>query len=97
MTLPPFGPEVTPPATVGTQPRTASEVNALVGTHLREFVIAKNKVSQDHDFFLATDLKVEPYLFSADQETLIKSAVGNLDSDLDAIDMTFINRVIGMG
>jgi hypothetical protein len=31
-----------------------------------------------------------------DQETLIKSAVNGLDADLDSVDMTFINRLVGL-
>lgn len=33
---------------------------------------------------------------SAEDETLIKSAVGDLDTALDAIDMTFINQLVGL-
>ena len=91
-----FPQEPTPPPTVGTQPRNADEVNALVGTHLREFVVSKGRVNQDHDFLAATDLTVAPYYFTPDQQTLIKSAIADLDTALDAIDMTFISRIIGM-
>lgn len=85
-----------PPATVGTQPRNADEVNGLVGTHMRGFTASKAAVHQDQEFFLATDLKIAPYFFDADQETLIKSAVAGLDTALQAVDMTFISRIIGM-
>lgn len=89
-------PEPTPPPTVGTQPRNADEVNALVGTHLRGFASSKVTINQDHDFLAATDLTVAPYFFTEDQQTLIKSAIADLDTALDAIDMTFISRLIGM-
>ena len=85
-----------PPATVGTQPRNADEVNALVGTHLRAFMTSKIVVNQDHDFLAATDLQEAPYYFSSEQETLIKSALADLDTALDQIDTTFISRLIGM-
>ena len=91
MTMPPG-----PPATVGTQPRNADEINALVGLHLRDFATIKTRINQDHEFMLVTDLKAEPYLFSQEQETLIKSAIGDLDTALDGVDMTFISRLIGM-
>jgi len=98
--MPPPATGATPPGqaptTVGTQPRTCDEVNQIVGTHLRTFVTTKLTIHQDQDFFLATDLKAAPYYFDADQETLIKSAVAGLAQALDAIDMTFISRVIGM-
>lgn len=85
-----------PPDTIGTQPKNALEVNALVGTHLRSFLASKATINQDNEFLSATDLKGAPYYFSADQETLIKSAITDLDTALDAIDMTFISRIVGM-
>lgn len=91
MTLPPE-----PPATVGTQPENAYAVNQLVGTHLRSFVSIKNTINQDRDFLQATPLTEAPYYFTANQETLIKSAIADLDTALDAVDMTFISRLIGL-
>jgi hypothetical protein len=91
MTQPPA-----PPATVGTQPETAADVNRLIGIHLRAFTQAKVTVNQDHAWLQTCDLKGEPYYFAADQETLIKSAIADLDTALDAIDMTFISRIIGL-
>jgi hypothetical protein len=85
-----------PPQYVGSQPRDATEVNAMVGQHLRSFVTIKNSINQDAGFLLATELTAAPYYFTADQETLIKSAIAGLDTSLDAVDMTFINRLVGL-
>jgi hypothetical protein len=93
MTLPDTPP---PPATIGSQPQSAAEVNNLVGTHLRGFVSSRNVIHQDQEFFLGTDLKAAPYFFSDTQEADIKSAIANLDTALQAIDMTFINQIVGM-
>jgi hypothetical protein len=89
-------PEPQPPATVGSQPINAYEVNNLIGTHLRGFVSSKNQINQDHNFLGGTDLKAAPYYFTDEQETLLKSAIADLDVALDAVDMTFISRIIGM-
>lgn len=86
-----------PPAVIGTQPRNADEVNGLVGTHLKGFIANKNAIGQDHDFFATMDLKGAPYYFTEQQETLIKSAIADLDTALDAVDMTFISQLVGMG
>ena len=91
MTVPPG-----PPDTVGSQPRNAEEVNNLTGQHLRDFMRVKTIINQDHDFLAATALQDPPYYFTADQETLIKSALADLDAALDAINTTFISRLIGM-
>jgi hypothetical protein len=85
-----------PPQYVGSQPRDATEVNAMVGQHLRSFVTIKNSINQDAGFLLATDLTGAPYYFTSDQQTLIKSAIAGLDTSLDGVDMTFINRLVGL-
>lgn len=88
--------EPTPPTTLGTQPKSADEVNALVGVHLRGFCATKVTIGQDADFLGGTDLTAAPYGFSSQQETLIKSAINDLDTALDAVNMTFISRLVGM-
>ena len=89
--------EPQPPSTIGTQPRSADEVNGLVGTHLRGFIANKNAIGQDHDWLVTVDLKVAPYYFTQEQEDSIKSGIGDLDASLDAVDMTTISRLVGMG
>jgi hypothetical protein len=79
----------------GLTPSTAQEVNHNVGTILRRFVDAKNSVSQLQANLAPLDLKAQPYLMTEEDETLIKSAVNGLDTDLDAVDMTFIDRLTG--
>lgn len=85
-----------PPATIGTNPRSADEVNGLIGVHLRGFLASRATINQDASFMAATDLKAAPYYFTADQETQIKSAIADLDANLDAIDLTFVSRIVGM-
>jgi len=85
-----------PPATVGTQPETAFAVNQVIGQHLRAFTQNKGVINQDHAWLETCDLKVAPYYFSTEQETLIKSAIADLDTALDGINMTFISRIIGL-
>lgn len=94
MTIPP---EPTAPATVGTAPRNADEVNGLVGLHLKDFLRIATVINQDAAWMAPTDLKAAPYYFTEEQETLIKSAINDLDQALDAIDRTFISRLVGMG
>jgi len=89
--------EPQPPSVIGTQPRNADEVNALVGTHLRGFISSKNAIGQDHDWLITVDLKEAPYYFTQAQEDSIKSGIGDLDTALDAVDMTTISRLVGMG
>jgi hypothetical protein len=89
--------EPQPPSTVGTAPRNADEVNGLVGLHLKDFLRIKTVINQDAAWMAPTLLTDPPYHFTADQETLIKSALNDLDTALDAIDLTFISRLVGMG
>jgi hypothetical protein len=85
-----------PPAVVGTNPRNADEVNGLTGTHLRSFLNVRAMIEQDESFMGATDLTAAPYYFTEDQQTQIKSAVTTLNTALQAVDLTFISRVVGM-
>jgi len=85
-----------PPQTIGLDPQDASDVNRQVGTHLRQFVELKETIGHDQDWLLGADLKGSPYFFSDTQETDIKTAVSQLDAALDAVDMTFINRLTGL-
>jgi hypothetical protein len=87
---------MTQPLVVGLDPQTADDVNRQIGTHLRQFVNIKETINHDQSWLLGSDLKVEPYNFSADQETLIKSAISGLDTDLEAVTMVFINRLTGL-
>lgn len=87
-------PPPTPPT--GLSPRTADEVNNNVGVVLRRFVDAQRSVNQTQASLAGVDLKAEPYLMTPEQETLIKSALNDLDADLDAVNMTFINQLVGI-
>ena len=80
----------------GLAPKSADEVNLNVGMVLRAFSHDKVVIGQHQEWLAATDLKAEPYLLSPEDETLIKSAIANLDAALDAVDMTFISRLVGL-
>ena len=86
----------TGPLTIGLAPTSPGEVNNSIGVHLRQFVDIKALINGDAAWLGATDLKAPPYNFTADQETLIKSAITDLDTALDGVDMTFISRLIGL-
>jgi hypothetical protein len=85
-----------PPSTIGLDPQTADDVNRQVGTHLRQFVELKETIGHDQDWLLGADLTISPYFFSESQSTDIKTAISQLDTALDAVDMTFINRLTGL-
>jgi hypothetical protein len=80
----------------GLTPSTAAEVHNNVGVILRRFVDDKESVNHLAASLAPLDLKIAPYFMSEEDETLIKSAVNALDTALDAIDMTFISRLVGM-
>jgi hypothetical protein len=80
----------------GLSPSTSGEVNVQTGQLLRNFTAVKEAVHRQQGWLVATDLKVAPYNMSADDETLIKSALSGLDTSLAAVDMTFINRLTGL-
>jgi hypothetical protein len=96
MTIPPVPVEPSPPATIGTNPRNADEVNGLIGTHLKGFLASRVTIEQDENFLVATELTAAPYYFTSDQETQLKTAIAGLNTSLQAVDLTFISRIVGM-
>jgi hypothetical protein len=89
-------PEPVAPVTVGLSPKTADEVNYSTGVMLRQFTDNKEAVHHFREWLAAADLKAAPYHFLEEQEVLIKSAIADLDTAMDAIDMTFITRLTGL-
>ena len=80
----------------GLNPQGPSEVNMGVGSVLRQFVAAKDAVNRSQASIAPLSLTEPPYSMSTEDETLIKSAMNDLDTALDAIDMTWISRLIGI-
>jgi hypothetical protein len=88
-----------PPATsprVGLNPRSSDEVNTLVGGLLREFIVHKERVGHYQSWLAGVQLAGDPWFMDPDVEATIKAAVNGLDTSLDAVDMTFINRLVGI-
>jgi len=81
---------------VGLSPQNADQINNNVGILMRNFTDVRAKVHAQQGWLAAEDLKVEPYNMSAEDETLIKSALSDLDTALQAVNMTFINQLIGL-
>ena len=81
---------------IGLSPKSADEVNNQVGVILRQWTDNKESIGHFHEWLLSADLKVDPYNFLPEEETLIKSAIADLDQTLDGVDMTFISRLTGM-
>ena len=79
----------------GLKPVNAFEFNQQLGLMLRKFIDDKNSVSQWRMWIGGVDLTKDPYLFSDSDQALIKSAINDLDNELDTINMTFINQLAG--
>ena len=90
MTLPPM------PVRVGLNPLSSDEVNVNIGTLLRQFMELKQRVAHDRDWLSGVNLQDPPYSMTADAEATMKTAVNGLDDSFDAIDLTFINRLVGI-
>jgi len=96
MTLPPPIMPPSPNPRVGMNPTTGDEVNYSVGTLLRDFVTLKEKVNHYQAWLAGAVLTDPPYDIDPDLDATIKTAVNGLDTSLDAVDMTFINRLVGI-
>lgn len=80
----------------GATPSTADQVNFSVGQHLQQFVTMKDIISHDEASLSGLSLQGAPYNMTAGDETNIKTAISQLNTALQAIDMTFINRLTGL-
>lgn len=80
----------------GLDPQNGAEVNHTVGIVLRQFTDIREGIGHYQNWLLPTDLKIEPYNMTPEDETLIKSAVADLATVLEGIDMTFIRRLTGV-
>lgn len=94
MTIPP--PPMFASTTVGLNPNNSTELNYAIGNHLRVFVDTRETIAHDYNSLLGKDLKTDPYNMSEEDETLVKSALSELHTALQAVDMTFINRLTGL-
>lgn len=80
----------------GLTPGTSDQVNMEIGTHLRAFVDVKNTIFNDQASLAGLQLQQPPYDMSAADETDIKTAINQLNTALQAVDMTFIDRLTGL-
>jgi len=80
----------------GLTPENAGMINSNVGNILRQFVNVQESVHHTAANLAPLDLTKDPYLMSTGDAATIQSAIANLDAALQAVDMTFINRLIGM-
>lgn len=81
---------------VGLSPQTAADVNNNTGSVCRSFVTTRDNVHSQQEWLLATDLTATPYNMDPADQTTIKSALSTLDAALQAVDMTFVSRLIGL-
>lgn len=80
----------------GATPRSADEINASIGQHLRQFVGLQDTIAHDEGSLSGLNLQGPPYNMSAADETDIKTAIAGLNTSLQAVDMTFIDRLTGL-
>lgn len=80
----------------GLYPKDSAEVNMQAGSLLRQYVNTKDMISRYQAWMAATDLKSAPYTHIAGDETNLKTAIAGLNTALQAIDQTFINRCTGL-
>jgi predicted RNA methylase len=81
---------------VGMNPKSADEVNFSVGQVLRQFVAAKDAVNRSQQSLTTLVLTDPPFGMTPGDDATLKTAMNELDTALDAIDMTWINRIIGI-
>lgn len=80
---------------VGTLPANNNDINLAVGGLCRQFLLFKDSVAACQAMLASLTLQTPPYTFDSTSEANIKSAISGLNTALQAIDVTFVNRVAG--
>lgn len=80
----------------GSAPQTAADVNQAVGSLVRQIIGIRDQVARFQTYMAATDLKAAPLSMASADEANIKSAISGLNTALQAIDYTFVNRLNGL-
>ena len=85
--------------TAGFAPQSAADVNAQIGSLLRQFSNLRDQVFRYQRVCAAIDMKILPGWAAGqagiDDEANIKSAISTLNTDLQAFSMTFSDRLTG--
>lgn len=89
MTFPP-----PPVPVIGSAPVSADDYNIKLGFLLKQFLTIKGQINQWQAWQSGVNL-ADRYGFTPEDAALAVSAVNGLDSGLDALDMTFVNRLAG--
>ena len=79
---------------IGSAPSDANDYNMKLGMLLKQFIQVKTQVSQWQAWQAGVNV-ADRYGFTPEDAALATSAINGLDSDLDSVDMTFINRLAG--
>lgn len=80
----------------GANPTSAAEVNASVGSLLRQFMFGRAQVERFQHFMAATDLTAGPYSMTQEDNDNIKSALATLNTTLQGYDTVFVDRLTGL-
>ena len=80
----------------GLTPKSADEVNTFVGSHLRNLITIIETINHDADSLAPLDLTKDPYLMSPGDAANVQTAIAGANTYLQAMDMTFINRLVGL-
>ena len=89
-----FPPPVVGDPIIGSAPINANDYNQKLGFLLKQFLTIKAQVNQWQAWQAGVNLS-DRYGFTAGDAALAASAISGLDTDLDAIDLTFINQLAG--
>lgn len=80
----------------GAVPATAADVNNAIGGALRQFVLYQAEIARYEAWLAGVDLTQPPYSMSTTDSANIQSAISGLNTSLQGVSLTFINRLVGL-
>jgi hypothetical protein len=80
----------------GLAPSSGAQLEQLIGSFARQVVLMSAQAGRFSDYSAATDFTAAPLSISAQDEAVLKSAIGSIQTAFAGMDLTFITQVAGL-
>jgi hypothetical protein len=80
----------------GLAPSSGAQLQTLVGSLARQVVLMGAQVNRYSEYAAATDFTAAPLDLSAQDQAVLKSAIGSMQTAFAGMDQTFLTEVAGL-
>jgi hypothetical protein len=80
----------------GLSPSSGDQLEALIGSLARQVALMAAQVNRYSEYSAATDFTAAPLSVSSQDEAVLKSAIGSMQTAFSGMDQTFLIEVAGL-